>query len=81
MPHQCTYCGKIYPDAAGELLSGCSCGSKFFYYIKEGLMGQVQETIDELNNADKVQIEKDIRDITGLDEEPERPIILDLESW
>jgi uncharacterized protein len=80
MPHQCTYCGKIYPDAAGELLSGCSCGSKFFYYIKEGLMDQVQETIEDLNKADKVQIERDIRDITGLDQEPDRPIILDLES-
>ena len=35
MPHQCTKCGKVYPDASQELLSGCNCGSKFFYYIRK----------------------------------------------
>lgn len=88
MPHQCVRCGEIYPDAASELLAGCSCGSKFFYYIKQERLDelnkinseQIQETLTELNKADKEQIEKDIREITGLAEEPEKPVILDLES-
>ena len=84
MPHQCTKCGGIFPDAAEELLKGCSCGSRFFYYIKQErldeLKKEVKETIIELNKADKEQIEKDIRELTGLDKEPEKPVILDLES-
>ena len=88
MPHQCTRCGELYPDAAAELLKGCVCGSKFFYYIKQERFDElnrinnqeIQETLFELDRADKVQIEKDIREITGLDEEPDKPVILDLES-
>jgi len=88
MPHQCTKCGELYPDAALELLKGCKCGSKFFYYIKQERFdelnkinnSEIQETLFELDRADKVQIEKDIREITGLTEEPDKPIILDLES-
>jgi len=84
MPHQCTKCGKIYSDASEEILKGCSCGSRFFYYIKqeklEELKKEVQETISELDKADKDQIEKDIRELTGLDEKPDQPVILNLES-
>lgn len=88
MGHQCTHCGEIYPDAAPELLAGCKCGAKFFYYIRQDRLDElnrinseeIQDTITELNKADKTQIEKDIREITGLDEEPEKPVVLDLES-
>ena len=30
MPHQCVHCGNIFPDAAEEVLKGCTCGSHFF---------------------------------------------------
>ncbi|VVB78455.1 Zn-ribbon containing protein [uncultured archaeon] len=88
MPHQCTKCGEVFPDAAPELLAGCTCGSKFFYYIRQERFDElnrinnqeIQETIEELNKADKTQIEKDIREITGLDEEPDKPVILNIES-
>ena len=36
--------------------------------------------MEELNKADKEQIEKDIRELTGLDKKPDEPVILDLES-
>jgi uncharacterized protein len=88
MPHQCTRCRATFPDAAEELLKGCSCGSKFFYYIKQERYDELNRlnnedilrTINELAKADKVQIEQDIREITGMDEEPEKPVVLDLES-
>ena len=84
MPNQCTRCGKIYPDASKELLEGCSCGSRFFYYIRqekfEELQREVKDIMIELEKADKDQIEKDIRELTGLDKKPEEPVILDLES-
>ena len=36
--------------------------------------------MEELEKADKEQIEKDIRELTGLDKKPDEPVILDLES-
>ena len=84
MPHQCTKCGKVYPDASEELLKGCNCGSKFFYYIKQekfdSLQSEVQKVMEELEKTDIDQIEKDIRELTGLDKKPDEPVILDLES-
>jgi predicted nucleic acid-binding Zn-ribbon protein len=60
------------------------CGSRFFYYIKqekfEELKNEIRTVMVELDKADKNQIEKDIRELTGLDEEPDKPVILDLES-
>jgi predicted nucleic acid-binding Zn-ribbon protein len=69
-------------------LAGCKCGAKFFYYIRQDRLDElnrinsdeIQETLTELDRADKTQIEKDIREITGLAEEPDKPVILDLES-
>src|SRR3989338_7968706 len=84
MPHQCTYCSKVFPDASEELLKGCSCGGRFFYYIRqekyEELKNQAKAMIVELEKADVQKIEKDIRELTGLTEEPDKPVILDLES-
>lgn len=88
MPHQCVHCSKIFPDAAEELLKGCECSGKFFYYIRQEKAdeierinsGEIEEVIKELEHADKEQIEKDIREITGMENQPERPVILDLES-
>ena len=84
MPHQCTKCGKVYPDASNELLSGCICSSKFFYYIRqekfEQLQDEKEQILEELEKVDKEQIEKDIRELTGLDKKPDEPVILDLES-
>ena len=84
MAHQCVHCGEVYPDAAPELLKGCKCGARFFYYIKqskvEDVNKDIQETLFELSQADKVQIEKDIREITGMTEKPDQTVILDLES-
>ena len=90
-PHQCVHCSKLYPDASKELLEGCSCGSKFFYYIKKEFMEQlenkkieidndIQEKISQLDRADKKQIEADVRQMMGIEEKEEVPVILDLES-
>ncbi|MFH1500574.1 MAG: Zn-ribbon containing protein [archaeon] len=81
MPHQCVHCGKIYPEAAKELLAGCSCGSHFFFYIKEKQFESLKDKkiLPELDQEDKKQIEKDVREMIGVEEE-EAPVILDLES-
>ena len=86
MPHQCVHCSKVYPDAAPELLKGCECGSHFFYYIKKELAEKlkddkvIQEKIEQLDKVDKRQVEKDVREIMGIEEKEDLPVILDLES-
>lgn len=84
------HCGKVYPDGSRELLTGCSgCGSHFFYFIKKEYYDKInkeisnevlQEKIEEINKLDKVKIEKDVREIIGIAEQEEIPVILDLES-
>lgn len=90
MPNQCVHCGKVYPDGNKELLTGCSgCGSHFFYFIKKEYYDKIkkevtdeilQDKIEEINKLDKVKIEKDVREMIGVSEEEDIPVILDLES-
>ena len=35
MPHQCVKCKTYYDDGAKELLSGCECGARLFFFIKK----------------------------------------------
>ena len=88
MPHQCVHCSELYEDAAPELLKGCVCGGHFFYYIKKEYadmlkkgqnIEKVDDTIAALSNADKVQVERDVREMMGVEKE-DVPVILDLES-
>ena len=77
MPHQCVKCEKIYEDGSKELLTGCSCGSKFFFFMKT--IPKPEEFEIKLTPDEKKQIEQDVIKILG-DEYDERPIILDIES-
>jgi len=82
MPHQCVHCGKFYEIASKELLEGCTCGSHFFFFIKEeqyeALKNKKLPTI-ELKQEEKQKIEKDVREMIGAEKE-DVPVILDLES-
>ena len=79
MPHQCVHCGKIYPSACKELLEGCACGGRFFFFIREENIKSLKKEIENLSEDDKEEIENDVREIIGIDFE-DRPIVLDFES-
>jgi len=83
MAYRCVHCTKIYEDGSDEILNGCTeCKSKFFFYIKNDKLKEILEKNApglDLTNKEKVQIEEDIRDIAGVDDE-ETPIFLDFES-
>ena len=34
MPNQCVNCGLMYPDDATDIMAGCSCGAKAFFFIR-----------------------------------------------
>ena len=63
MPHQCVRCSALYQDGAKEILSGCKCGGKLFFYIKKSKLEQLKKAAEEvqLSPKEKTQIEKDVR--------------------
>lgn len=79
MPHQCVRCSKLYEDGSKEILNGCSCGGKFFFYMKKASIEEVRKVTSNLGEEDKKQMESDALDLVGSSEK-EKPIILDLES-
>ena len=82
MPHQCVRCNTFYDDGSEEILKGCSCGGKLFFYVKKEKLEQAKKISEEvkLTEKEKEQVEKDVFEIVGSDIDKEEPIILDLES-
>ncbi|MBU0471978.1 MAG: Zn-ribbon domain-containing protein [Nanoarchaeota archaeon] len=79
MPHQCVKCGTLYDDGSNEILQGCKCGGKLFFYIKKQSLERKEELI-RLTKKEKEQIEEDIYDIIGNQIDKEKTIVLDIET-
>ena len=83
MPYKCVHCEEVYEDGSNEVLTGCSkCKSKFFFYIKKEKLKQILDNKKynpDLSSGEKKQMEQDIREIAGLEDE-EKPVFLDFES-
>jgi len=77
MPHRCVRCGKIYDSVAKEILEGCTCGSHYFFFFKEEDV-RLRNQTENLTNKEREEILQDVKEIVG--EEPESPVVLDLES-
>ncbi len=81
MPHQCVRCSTLWPDGASEILKGCSCGARLFFFIKQKDVEFGKEMLSEISEEHKKQIEEDVAEILHLkQEEEDRPVILDLEA-
>ncbi|MBU1975096.1 MAG: Zn-ribbon domain-containing protein [Nanoarchaeota archaeon] len=79
MPHQCVRCGKLYQEGSKEILQGCECGGKLFFFIRKDKLKE-QESPFILTTGQKDQIEKDVYDIIGNEIDRDKTIILDMES-
>jgi len=79
MPHQCVRCNTFYDDGSSEILSGCKCGSKLFFFVKKEALEKAKQATEELSDTDRKQIEKDVFDLIGKPED-DTPVVLDLES-
>jgi len=78
MPNKCTNCGRIHPDDAPYLLTGCTeCGSKFFFYVREDILDKLEKEVEKITKEEIVEIEQDVREIAGTEDDT---IILDLEA-
>jgi len=82
MPHQCVRCGNFFEDGAQEILEGCSCGAKLFFYIKKEKLASAKKEISELKLTveDKQQIEEDVYELIGLESDQDTPVVLDFEA-
>lgn len=82
MPHQCVRCNTFYDDGATEIIKGCKCGGKLFFYIKKDKLEEAQKVAKEtkLTSVEKEQIEKDVFELVGSEIDRDEPVVLDLES-
>ncbi len=80
MPHQCVRCNTIYDDGAEEILKGCKCGGRLFFYIKKNKLKEVKEKTAKLSEKDKKEIEKDVFELVGSDVDKSDPVVLDVEA-
>lgn len=83
MPSTCVHCSAIYEDGAPETTKGCAkCGSRFFFYTSQDKVDKIKQAKAvsvELSSEDKEQVEQDVRDIAGIEDE-QAPIVLDFEA-
>lgn len=79
MPHQCVRCNTIYDDGANELLTGCSCGAKLFFYVRKDNMDTIKKSTEKLTKREIKKIEKDVKELIGTDD-LDAPVVLDFES-
>ncbi len=81
MPHRCVRCGNLFDDGSNEILKGCGCGGRLFFYVKKEALKKAEQVTKNLSDVEKKQIEKDVLDIVGEERASEdQPIILDFES-
>lgn len=80
MPHQCVRCNTIYSDGASEILKGCQCGARLFFYLRKQQIEEGKKLLSNLTVEEKEQVEQDVKELIGLEHEPDKPVVLDLES-
>jgi|SRR3989344_2989394 len=81
MPHQCVRCNRFYEDGSGEILKGCSCGARLFFYVKKKDIEAGKELISNFTEEDKKHIEVEVAEILHIkNEDPSRPVVLDIEA-
>ena len=79
MVHQCVRCNRFYEDGAKELLKGCECGGKFFFFVKNKDLEQAKDIASCIPDEEKTQMEKDVFEMIGITDKS-KPVILDIES-
>ena len=79
MPHQCVRCGDLYPSGCKELLVGCNCGGKFFFFVNEEAIQRAKEVNELLTAQEKEQMEHDVLEIVGASAH-DTPVVLDFEN-
>ena len=82
MPHQCVRCNTFFEDGAQEILQGCSCGGRLFFYVRAQKVKEAEKIANKvkLSSKDREQIERDVFDLVGSEIDKDSPVVLDLEA-
>ena len=80
MPHQCVRCGVMHADGSAEILKGCACGGRLFFFVKQKDIEESKRIVSNLSATDKVQMEQDVFELIGLEREENKAVVLDLET-
>ncbi len=81
MPHQCVRCNTFFEDGSEEILKGCKCGGKLFFYIKKQKLEEIKkEELPKLTKKEVKEVEKDVFELVGSSIDKEKPIVLDIEA-
>src|SRR3989338_3194993 len=82
MPNQCVRCNTFHEDGAQEILKGCQCGGRLFFFVKKEKLAEAEKLANqiELSEEEKNQIERDVFELVGSDLEKDDPVVLDLET-
>lgn len=79
MPHRCLRCGNVYNDKSMEIITGCSCSSKLFLYVrdekKDEKKNNKKDNKEIKNNKEEIK-----QEIKKLIKDNESPVILDIET-
>jgi len=70
----------MYGDGAREIVKGCNCGGKLFFYVSNDAIERAKEITTNLSKKDKKQIENDVYDMIGDRVDKDAPVVLDIES-
>ena len=68
-------------NVADEILKGCACGGRLFFFVKKSKLEDSKKEFANLNlsSDDRSQIESDVFDMMGT-EVDDSPVILDIEA-
>ena len=82
MPHQCVRCGTFYDDGSVQILKGCPCGAKLFFYVSKEKLEKAKQATEQLTKDEKKEIEHEVLQILDekIDQKPDTPVILDFEA-
>ena len=80
MPHQCVRCGTFYEDTAHEILRGCKCGGRLFFFVKKDLLNEIKEKTSQLTSEQKTEIEDEVFELIRDEVDKEETVVLDIES-
>jgi uncharacterized protein len=82
MPHQCVRCNTFYEDGSQEIIQGCKCGARLFFYIKKEKMEEAKRAQQKLNLSltQKEEMERDVYEMVGDSYDKDQPVVLDFES-
>lgn len=72
----------MYADGSTDLLKGCACGAKLFFFIRKEKLEEQQKLAEsiKLSQEEKIQMEQDVLGMLTSRMDYDAPVVLDLEA-